>query len=1436
MGKILGLDIGTNSIGWALVERDIEKGTGSILGAGVRIIPTDSELLSKFEAGQAASKNAVRRQARGARRLRQRYKLRRQRLVTALKILGWLPKEFQPGHQMPVSNQTLLEMKAAFGTLDVSDDWVVYYLRHKALTDPVDEKELAQILYHMNQRRGFKSNRKTDVESPEAEQEGSNDERRKRTKRVEIVAIQSIEDTGERLKGNVKFNVILKDGRSGTVIRKVKPDWEGKDQELEITWIPPTKREPEKYEFRLLNNSDADKWAKQKVAREEDIRRSGLQYPGNYYYHKLKENPKFLIKDVSIDRQFYIDELTAIFRRQVELNPVLNNGGKISEIAKALYSKNQEKQKEIRNNDVAYLFIRDIIYFQRPLRSKKSSVADCRLAKKNYVNPITGRKLPLKVAPSSSPIFQEFRIWQTVCNIRVLKRESRDSGGRLLLDKDVSAEYLDWPMLEALFELFDSRELIGQKEILKTLGLDDKTFMISLFRQSEEKGLPGNETKAVIRRQFKRAGYEQLGAALLSDHDAFYKLWHILYSLEDRVHIVNALRRQFNMPEDVAAIMSKIPAFRQQYCSLSHQAMQKLLPLMRCGRYWKWEKIDPFTRNRLERIMDGEFDESISDQVRDLFERKQIKCTDACQGMPVAMASYAVYGIHSERDTGCYERPDQVVPKDPLNLRNPLVEQVVNETLRLVKDIWKAHGRPFQIHIELARDLKKNAKERKEISERNTENENENRRIVSILRELNWGNPNSISDIERLKIWEQQAGTRAREGFKDIKFKRSSEPSREEIQRYKLWTEQEFISPYSGKPIPISKLFSREYDIDHIMPRSRFFDDSLDNKVVVESFLNKEKDNMTAMEYIRIGSVKRYEVLSPVDYEANVNTFFYGKKRRLLLSEDIPSGFSNRHMVDTRYINKKLNELLAPVSENKNDPVITTSGAITSELKSSWGMGEAMKKLVKWRFDRLEGKTNESYAWYEDQVDRDGKTTGKKVLRLKGYEKRIDHRHHTLDALVIACTTRAHIKYLNDLNSIHYHKEQRDDSLAVLPSKLLDGGSDGSLQSRKFRKPWQGFVQDTTHVLEGIVVSFKNDLRLYGKKSHKNWRYIQQPDGSFKKELKPVVDDQGNRRLSPYVRKSLHKATIAGKIQLREYESFPIGSAFKEPHRITDKKQREYVEQLLGASGGDVKRALKKYKEVPLKGDDGAEVKEMKMGVFVSYYVNRVDMSSGFDEKRIGKIPDVGLQRELLRHLGEIDQINANRNKDEIIDPFGSDGMEIFNRSRSVPISKVRIKEESGSKFEIRPGAYTEADKGTNLFFIVYESLLEIKDRMFESIPFRVVVEARRAGSDFVEERDGYRWFTLSPNDLVYMPDVEEDIAAVDWSARRLLSSKIYKLVSCNKGQAFFVPHTISKVIVDKVEFDSTNKMERALDGRMIKQYCVKLVTDRLGNIAPSKR
>ncbi len=94
MKKILGLDLGTNSIGWALIEKDFEQKKGKILGMGSRIIPMSQDILDNFGKGQSHSQTADRTGYRGIRRLYQRDNLRRERLHRVLNVLKFLPEHY----------------------------------------------------------------------------------------------------------------------------------------------------------------------------------------------------------------------------------------------------------------------------------------------------------------------------------------------------------------------------------------------------------------------------------------------------------------------------------------------------------------------------------------------------------------------------------------------------------------------------------------------------------------------------------------------------------------------------------------------------------------------------------------------------------------------------------------------------------------------------------------------------------------------------------------------------------------------------------------------------------------------------------------------------------------------------------------------------------------------------------------------------------------------------------------------------------------------------------------------------------------------------------------------------------------------------------------------------------------------------------------------
>jgi len=157
--KTLGLDLGTNSLGWAIIETRGEPGEndeGRVVASGVRIF-SQSEMAGR-DPQSKASLAVARRQARGARRRRDRYLKRRQRLIDLLVDLGLMPAD-------EAARAELVRNHGDGKTGDLSSS--VYALRARALDEALSPYEIGRAIFHLNQRRGFKSNRKADSNDPE---------------------------------------------------------------------------------------------------------------------------------------------------------------------------------------------------------------------------------------------------------------------------------------------------------------------------------------------------------------------------------------------------------------------------------------------------------------------------------------------------------------------------------------------------------------------------------------------------------------------------------------------------------------------------------------------------------------------------------------------------------------------------------------------------------------------------------------------------------------------------------------------------------------------------------------------------------------------------------------------------------------------------------------------------------------------------------------------------------------------------------------------------------------------------------------------------------------------------------------------------------------------------------------------------------------------
>ncbi len=839
---------------------------------------------------------------------------------------------------------------------------------------------------------------------------------------------------------------------------------------------------------------------------------------------------------------------------------------------------------------------------------------------------------------------------------------------------------------------------------------------------------------------------------------------------------------------------------------------------MRLGKYWNEtdiaDKINFKAKSIKERLQSIDYNENDIDKVADDDIKKEvlksfINVREFTQGLKLYQALYLVYGetsiANKWQSISDLERYLEEFKQH--SLRNPIVEQVITETLRVVRDIWKQYGQGVkdffsEIHVELGREMKNTAEDRKRLTEQVTNNEATNLRIKALLAELKENSdgklpvenvrPFSPMQQDALRIYEDGVLNSTIELPEDIaKISKSSQPTKAELQRYKLWLEQRYRSPYTGQMIPLGRLFTEDYQIEHIIPKSRYFDDSFNNKVICEAAVNQLKDKQLGWEFIKnhhgekveCGMGKVVEIFTKEAYQAFVKEHYAKNKtkRQNLLLDEIPEKMIARQMNDTRYISKFISSLLSNiVRADKDDDgvnsknLISGNGKITSVLKKDWGMDDVWNDLILPRFERMNQLTNtNAFTYWNEQYQKflpiDSVSIDSKVVKIE--KKRIDHRHHAMDALVIACMTRDHVNLLN--NQSAKSETSRYDLQNKLRNKIKETWIDKKTNEqierdvfKEFKKPWDNFTVDARTALETIVVSFKQNLRVINKATNNYEKWIEKEG----KKVKEKIKQEGTNWA---IRKPMHKETVSGKVDL-PWVKVPKGKVLT---------------------------------------------------------ATRKNVDTTFDLKTIAAITDTGIQKILRNYLA------FKGNNPEIA--FTPEGLEEMNTNikkyndgnAHQPIRKVRVF-ELGSKFSLgetgnKKDKYVEAAKGTNLYFAVYES--KEGKRSYDSIPLNVVIERLKQGLppvDLKSENDFY----LTPNDLLYVQNQDERINIQNINPREFNQEQrknIYKVVSFTGNRLFCIPHSVATSIVNKLEYSQLNKIEFTKE----KESLIKLKVDRLGNI-----
>lgn len=1552
MTRILGLDLGTNSIGWALIEI-LKDGTKRIVKIGSRIIPMGQNELSDFGKGVINSATAARTDFRGTRRLYQRDNLRRERLHRVLNILGYLPdhysksidfdkrfgqfkKETEPkiayrqdeeGNYNFIFQESFNEMvdefKANGQDIKIPYDWTIYYLRKKALNKKISEQELAWLLLNFNQKRGYYQARGEDEEFD-----------KNKDKEFMSLLVEKAVDSGKDIKGKKLYDIYFTNGDKYDKQVVNTENWLDKTKEFIVTSkILKDGTLQKKYK---QVNSEED-WIAIKEKTQKNIERFNKENNtvgvGTFIYNSLIENPTQKIRGKlvkTIERKFYREELEKVLETQIQLHPKFKDENIYKECINELYHFNEAHKANIEDKGFKYLFVEDIIFYQRPLKSKKSTISNCPYESRTYI--LKGKKTekPLKCISKSHPLYQEFRIWQFIHNLRIYKREA-EIEGKLKMDYDVTSKHISKTEdFEKLFDYLNGRKEIDQKMLLKHFSVSEKEYR---WNYVEGNKYPCNSTRTQIKTGLFKI--EGLDPESLLTATFINKLWHIIYSVKDRIQYGKALEtfaKNNGLDEkSFRESFIKFPPFENAYGAYSEKAIKKLLTLMRQGKHWDLNKISENTKNRIasikERLETVDFEKSKIEKITDDDIPKQVlksfaKIDNFLEGLNTYQASYAIYNRHSEvSDILNWKTSQQITHYlDPKieggfrqhSLRNPIVEKVVTETLRVVRDIWDHYGNSeegffSEIHLELGRDMKNSADIRQSIAESITKNTDTKERIKTILQELMNDEdmegdvrPYSKGHQDILKLFEEGVYSSSRESYKGIeieeidKIRKKTTPSKTEINRYKLWLDQGYISPYTGNIIPLSKLFTTAYEIEHIIPRSRYFDDSLSNKIICESAINPHpyKGNLTAYEFIKrdAGRIvpelstneRTIKIQSLDNYEKHCKTYFKGNKKKLefLLSEEVPEKFINRQMNDSRYISKVVKSLLSNVVRENGEQEATSknllpiTGRTTSELKKHWGLNQVWDDLLTPRFERMNKITNSTdyrFKTKDGHGNENWISTVPDGIEKNFSKKRLDHRHHALDALVIACTSREHVNYLN--NQSGNNKNKRYDLKKVLCFKTKPD-KNGNYKWQ-YHKPWDSFTQDSIKALEQTVVSFKQDKRVINKATNKYTKW-KEDDGVMKKK---TVAQKGTNWA---IRKAMHDPMPYGEIKM-QFDVFDLHTSVGKREHILDEVIKDQVNDIFGANDQNIGISQKYIKSHLLTNAYGFKVNKARFAIETTKYgkrqpINKITaaslskvsillektledksvkdaISTAIDEvqKSIWKIGDLQLQKDLEAFL----YINLNLGNIEHA-LFNPDGIDKFNSERKErgkhPVFNVRFVEDGDKRFDLGESYYTEhkkmeATEGNNMFFNIYWDE-ENDKRNFETVPLIEVIKHQKevAKLEKLERTEvpldnglGEFLFSLSPEDLVYVPTTEE-IKLNSTKSDRFNFDQIYKMVSCTKKECHFIPYG-NATEIKKNENGTNSKNERVQnlgkvelldeDGKaaMIKKRCWKLKSDRLGNI-----
>ena len=908
--RILGLDTGTNSLGWAVVDR-LPLGGYELVDKGVQIF---QEGVNIEKGTHEKSRAAERTSHRSLRKIYWRRKVRKIQLLKLLSGSGLCPelskeelRAWRVDGNYPTNNSAFVRWQQTDEQKGINP----YAARCKCVEDeldmsnPVDRYIVGRALYHIAQRRGFLSNRKDQTDD--------------------------------------------KDKESGAVKAGIK----------ELT---------------------------------QKIHDAGCEYLCQYFYQLYQKGER--IRSCYTDRkEHYEHEFDAICAKQY-LDEAL-----VQQFRKAIFE-------------------------QRPLKSQRRGVAKCPFEPSKHC------------APVSHPLFEEFRMWSFIRNIKMQTPE--DAELRMLTNEEIDkVKHLWFRKSKANFPFEDiAKTLAGKGKYCYYKSAEDKPYRFNYYMDTSVAGCP---VSAQLRDVF--------GEELLKDRAQVDSIWLALDFFDDDLKLREWAIKHYNLADEQADAFVKI-RLPQGYASLSLKAMENIVPLMRDHQmiYPNATLVAKLRDLTKDYPFEKDFDEDVEAYLKADIEEYLTIPTDK-NGKPLMtreerkeamdvkwMQHYnlSVKDIkklyhpsmigeyrHVEHTTnGVYQlgSPRISALKNPMAMRSLFrMKAVVNQLLR-----DGTIDENTIVHIEFARELN-DANRRKALHDYQRELHKEREKAIEAIKEFI---PN---------------------------------PSDDDILKYLLWKDQEGKCVYTGKSISLSALYNgTEFDIEHTVPRSMGGDTSRENLTICDAKFNREikknqlpsqlseQQHKILLDRIKSWKEKYEELDKKIRKKRSINSgskeakdkviverhklemqrdFWRNKYKAFTIEEKDVQGFTRRQGTDISVISRYGRLYLLSLF-NRVDVV---KGSMTAAFRKIWGIQTAYEK-----------------------------------------KNRENHVHHCIDAITIACMGKREYDEL----SAYYHADEEN---KYHSSDIL------------MPKPWKTFTEDIKDIEQEILVAHYTSNPM-GKQTKKKLR------------------------------------------------------------------------------------------------------------------------------------------------------------------------------------------------------------------------------------------------------------------------------------------------------------------------------------------------------------